>query len=45
MSIEEFISDFAKNHKVQHIDDISEGIIQSVIAEDLYLVKICEVSE
>lgn len=39
IELREFISDFAENHTVTHIDDFTGGIIEEVIKEDIYLVN------
>lgn len=43
MKLNEFIRDFAENYEVRQLDDITDGIIEIPIKEDIYLVNKSEV--
>jgi hypothetical protein len=45
MNLRDFIINFAENHQIKHIDDISEGTIKQAITNDVYLVSNVEVTQ
>ena len=44
MKLSDFIQEFAENHKVQHIDELT-GIIVASLNNDIYLVNTGDVNE
>ena len=44
MKLNEFIQEFAENHKVQHIDELN-GVIVASLNQELYLVNTGDVNE
>jgi len=39
ITLQEFILDFAKNHRITHNDDFKGGTIEKVIKKDIYLIN------